>query len=149
MTLRLPRNINFNTDINYNTRRGFGFDDFDQRSEWIWNASIDKTFWNNRATVTLRCNDILRQRLNIRQSVGDNFIETSSFNTLTSYFLVSFSYRINRFGGSDNRRTNVSPESFDVQETPDGTRVRIQQGQGGNRRQGQGGGERVIIRDSF
>ena len=147
MTLRLPRSINFNTDINYTTRRGFGFDDFD-RSEWIWNASIDKTFWNNRATLTLRCSDILRQRQNIRQNVGDNFIETSSFNTLTSFFMLSFNYRINRIGGGNNNAQRPRPENFEVEETPEGgTRIRIHQG-GGQGRPG-GGEQRIIIREGL
>lgn len=99
VVVHLPYNINISTDVNYTTRRGYdaGFN----RDEVIWNASIDKSLFKNRGVLSVRCSDILRQRLNIRQSIGDNYIQTSSYNTLTSYILVSFSYKLNRFGGRD------------------------------------------------
>ena len=97
VVVHLPYNINISTDVNYTTRRGYdaGFN----RDEVIWNASIDKSLFKNRGVLSVRCSDILRQRLNIRQSIGDNYIQTSSYNTLTSYFIVSFSYKLNRFNG--------------------------------------------------
>lgn len=105
IVLHLPYNFNLSSDINYTTRKGYD-SNFD-RNELIWNASIDKTLFKNRGVLSIQCSDILRQRLNIRQSIGDNYIETSSYNTLTSYFLVSFSYKINRFNG---KNTNNPPQ---------------------------------------
>ena len=69
------------------------------QSEIMWNASIDKTMFKNKATLSLKANDILRQRLNIRQTVGDNYVQNNSYNTLPSYFLLTFTYKINKFGG--------------------------------------------------
>jgi hypothetical protein len=43
--------------------------------------------------------DILQQKLNIRETIGDNYRTLSRSNMLTSYFLVSFTYRIAKFGG--------------------------------------------------
>ncbi len=102
IVLHLPYNFSISTDVNYTTRRGYdaGFD----RDEVIWNASIDKSLFKNRGVLSVRCSDILRQRLNIRQSIGDNYIQTSSYNTLTSYVLVTFSYKLNRFGGRELSR---------------------------------------------
>jgi hypothetical protein len=96
VVIRFPYDFVLSSDIAYSDRAGYS--DFDQ-SEIMWNASLDKTFLKNKATLSLKANDILRQRLNIRQNVGDNYIQYNSYNTLPSYFMVSFSYRLNKFGG--------------------------------------------------
>jgi len=107
--LHLPYNINISSDINYTTRQGYE-SNFDQ-SELIWNASIDKLLFKNEGVLSVRFSDILRQRLNIRQSIGDNYIQTSSYNTLTSYFLLSFSYKINRFNGRSSNNNQLQEGS--------------------------------------
>jgi hypothetical protein len=99
VVVHMPYNFNFTSDLNYTTRQGYS--NFDQ-NELIWNASIDKSFFKNKGVLSLKWNDILRQQLNIRQSIGDNYIQYSKYNTLTSYFMLSFSYKINQFKGSKN-----------------------------------------------
>lgn len=97
--IHMPYSFNFTSDLNYTTRQGYS--NFDQ-NELIWNATIDKSFFKNKGVLSLKWNDILRQQLNIRQSIGDNYIQYSKYNTLTSYFMLSFSYKINQFKGSKN-----------------------------------------------
>ena len=122
VVLHLPYNININTDLNYITRKGYsGFD----KSELIWDASIDKSLFKNRGNLSLKFADILRQRKNIRQYVGDNYIQFSQTNSLTSYFLLSFSYKINRFNG-----TNVKEKDTNEEPLP---KPRERQWQGGER----------------
>lgn len=96
VVLRLPYDISLSSDINYSNRAGYS--NFDL-SEILWNASIDKSLFQKKGTLSLRWDDILRQRLNIRQVVGDNSVSFSRYNTLTSYFMLSFSYRMGSFGG--------------------------------------------------
>jgi hypothetical protein len=97
--LHLPYNINIGTDLNFTTLQGYvGFD----KNQLIWNATIDKTLFNSKGVLSFKINDILRQQLNIRQSIGDNYIQYNSYNTLTSYFLLSFTYKINKFAGTNN-----------------------------------------------
>lgn len=95
LVLHLPYSINIGSDINYTTRKGYSNFDLD---ETIWNASIDKSLFKGKGILALRWNDILRQQLNIRQIIGDNFISYNKYNTLTSYFILSFSYKLNKFG---------------------------------------------------
>lgn len=97
VVLRLPYSFTLSSDISYSDRTGYG--NFNL-TEVLWNASIDKTMLKNRATLSVKFNDILQQRLNIRQNIGDNFVQFNRYNTLTSYFLVGFSYRLNRFAGN-------------------------------------------------
>jgi len=105
IVIRFPYNFVLSSDIAYSDRAGYT--NMDQ-SEIMWNASIDKTMFKNKATLSLRANDILRQRLNIRQTVGDNYVQNSSYNTLPSYFLLTFTYKINKFGGKSGEQPNFN-----------------------------------------
>jgi len=127
IVIHLPYNINVSTDLNYTTL--LGYSSFDQ-NQLLWNASMDKSFFNNKGVLTLKVNDILHQQLNISQSIGDNYIEYSKFNTLTSYFMLSFTYKINQFKG--NKAAGQDRPNFE----------RFGPGPGGDhpRRGGQGGG---------
>ncbi len=108
VVIHMPYNFNFTSDLNYTTRQGYS--NFDL-NELIWNASIDKTIFKNKGVLSLKWNDILQQQLNIRQSIGDNFIQYSKYNTLTSYFMLSFLYKINQFKGSKNP-SETRPDSL-------------------------------------
>jgi hypothetical protein len=95
--LHLPYSINMASDLNFTTLQGYS--NFD-KNQLIWNASIDKSFFKNKGVLSLKMFDILHQQLNIRQTIGDNYIQYSSYNTLGSYFLLSFTYKINQFKGN-------------------------------------------------
>jgi len=97
--IHLPYNINIGSDLNYTTLQGYSTS---AQNQLIWNASIDKTIFNSRGVLSIRATDLLRQQLNIHQSIGDNYIQYNTFNTLTSYVLLSFTYKINKFKGSKN-----------------------------------------------
>lgn len=103
--IRLPYQFNISSDINYSEMSGYA--NYNQNA-LIWNASIDKTLFKGKGVISAKCNDILHQQLNIRQTIGDNYIQYSKYNTLTSYFLVSFTYKIADFGGNsaNNRGRN-------------------------------------------
>ena len=95
----LPYNINIGSDINYTTMQGYSAS---AQNQLIWNATIDKTLFNNVGVLSLKVNDILHQQLNIRQTIGDNYIQYNTYNTLPTYFLLSLTYKINQFKGSKN-----------------------------------------------
>ncbi|MDR3651641.1 MAG: TonB-dependent receptor [Paludibacter sp.] len=97
--LHLPYNIGIGSDINYTTQQGYSAT---SQNQLIWNASIDKTVFNSLGVVALKVVDILHQQKNIIQSIGDNYIQYNTYNTLPTYFLLSFTYKINKFNGSNN-----------------------------------------------
>ncbi|MDD3323277.1 MAG: outer membrane beta-barrel protein [Paludibacter sp.] len=130
LVLHLPYKYNISSDINYTTRQGYS--NFDQ-NELIWNASINKTMFSNKGVLSLKWNDILRQQLNIRQTIGDNYIQYSKYNTLTSYFMLTFSYKINKFKGASTNPAEKNPD-----DRMDGDRPHRGDGSGG----GGGGGRR-------
>lgn len=98
----LPWDLTLESDINYSTNSGYA-DGFEQ-NEWLWNASLQKTvFKQKNGTIRFKIYDILQQRSNISRSVTSNYIQDTTTNTLTSYFMVHFVYRFNIFKGGTTR----------------------------------------------
>ncbi len=96
-TYYTPFGLVLSTNLNYSATSGYsqGYD----TKQWMWNASISYQFLRERAaTVTLSGYDLLRQQSNIRRNVTANYIDDTMYNSLTRYFMVSFSYKFNSFG---------------------------------------------------
>ena len=115
LMLHLPYNINIGSDINYTTMQGYAAS---SQNQLIWNGTIDKSLFEGRGVVALKVNDILHQQLNIRQTIGDNYIQYNTYNTLPTYFILSFTYKINDFKGAKNKDRRPDYERF----RPDGDR---------------------------
>lgn len=92
-----PFGLVLSTDISYSATSGYSAG-YDQK-QWMWNASIAYQFLKGReATIALKGYDLLQQRKNISRSVTANYIDDRSYNSLTRYFMLTFSYRFNTFG---------------------------------------------------
>ncbi|RAJ24329.1 outer membrane beta-barrel protein [Pedobacter cryoconitis] len=66
----------------------------------IINGFIEKTFFKNkRAVVKLEGNDFLNQGNNLTRSITDNTTTESRTNQITRYFLLSFTWNLQSFGG--------------------------------------------------
>ena len=95
VTFHLPKSWNIATDISYTSRHGYeGLTDV---NELIWNFSIDKTWANS--TLTLKVYDLLNDRKNIVQTVNETSVSYQKFNTLPTYFMLTYTYKLNRMGG--------------------------------------------------
>ena len=94
-TFHLPYNWSISTDIGYNNKWGYNLSG--ALSEIMWNATIEKTCSN--ATLSLNLKDILNQKKNVVETIGENYIQYQRFNTLPTYFTLSFTYKLNKMGG--------------------------------------------------
>ena len=95
VTFHLPKAWNIATDISYTSRHGYeGLTDV---NELIWNFSIDKTWANS--TLTLKVYDLLNDKKNIVQTVNETSVSYQKFNTLPTYFMLTYTYKLNRMGG--------------------------------------------------
>jgi len=95
--ITFPWSVYLSSDLNYNIKTGYssGYD----KNEVIWNAQLSKNFLkNNSATIRLKIYDILQQQSNISRTISANSTQDTQFNTLNSYFMVHFVYRLNTFG---------------------------------------------------
>ncbi len=92
--LHLPKSWNISADCGYTAR--YGYTGLTDVNEILLNASIDKTW--NAATLSLKAFDILHQKKNIVQTIGENYVSYQKANTLPTYFLLTFTYKFNRMG---------------------------------------------------
>ena len=94
VTFHFPKSWNIATDIAYTSRHGYeGLTDV---NELIWNFSIDKTWANS--TLTLKVYDLLNDKKNIVQTVNETSVSYQKFNTLPTYFMLTYTYKLNRMG---------------------------------------------------
>lgn len=85
------------SDLNFTASRGYsaGYNP----DQWMWNASISYQFLAGQAaTLQLKVYDLLQQKSNISRSVTANYIDDQEYNSLTRYFMMTFTYRFNTFG---------------------------------------------------
>jgi len=96
--ITLPKEFTFDTDINYAMQRGLtaGYN----RDEVLWNIGISKQFMKNKSgSLKFVWTDILQKRMNISHAITANYIEDFAVNTLSSYVMLTFTYRLNKIGG--------------------------------------------------
>lgn len=115
--ITMPYAWTFSSDISYSANRGLtaGYN----QDEILWNAELGKTVLT-KGYLSFRVTDILRQKLNLSRSVTDNSISDSRYTALTSYAMVSFTYRFANMGGrGGNRRMNFGGGGMEMRR-PDG-----------------------------
>ena len=99
----LTKSLIVSTDFDYlvNTGRAEGFN----QSVPLWNASVaHQLFKKKNGEVKLSVNDILNQNQSINRNIGDNYIEDTRTVVLQRYFMLGFTYNLNRAGNPAQRR---------------------------------------------
>ncbi|NSL89395.1 TonB-dependent receptor [Chitinophaga sp. Mgbs1] len=104
---------NFNLDFNFNLPLGFmagsditctlnrGRTTGYNLTSTMWNANIAKyVFPKKQGMIKIQGFDLLRQYVSVSRNVSDNYIEDVQSNVLQQYFMVSFTYFLNKFGGN-------------------------------------------------
>jgi hypothetical protein len=96
LVIRWPKHIVFETQIDhrYNSQVAPGI----PRSITLWNAAINYLFLaKDKGQLKFSVFDILKQNNNVIRQVTENYIQDRQINTLTQYFLVTFTYNIRDF----------------------------------------------------
>lgn len=95
----LPKNWEWRNDVvySYNPDVAKGFDN----SAWFWNSTLNFSFMNDNAMLSLKVYDILDQNNNTRRSSTDNYIQDTQGTVLERYFMLGFTWKFNTLGTQD------------------------------------------------
>lgn len=116
----LPKNWTIAADCGYTARYGYHLDNPD---ELLLNVQINKS-WKS-ATLALKAFDLLNNKKNIVEVISDNSVEYKQFNTLPTYFLLTFTYKFNKMGdmkakGMAGHMQDMIESGFDPSKGPKG-----------------------------
>lgn len=94
-----PKNVVLGNDISYNYFGNVspGFDN----TAFLWNVSLGYKFLKDNATLKLKVYDMLNENVSTQRIVGDDFIQDTQNLILRRYAMLSFTYKISKFGGKD------------------------------------------------
>lgn len=90
------KSFSVGADISKRINSGYAFDIGDPL---LINMNMEKTlFKNKQATLAIHAYDLLKQGNNLNRMIDGNIITDSKYNQITRYFMISFNYRLQKFG---------------------------------------------------
>ena len=99
--------ISSDFDYYVNTGRAEGYN----QALPLWNAYIaQQVFKKKNGEIRFSVNDILNQNQSISRSVGDNYIVDTRTMVLKRYFMLTFTYNLNRAGAQQQRGQMSRPQ---------------------------------------
>jgi hypothetical protein len=72
---------------------------------FLWNAGLSKQMLkNNRGELKLSVYDILKQNRSVSRNFGSNYIQDVQNSAVQRFFMLSFTYNLNRMGNRNSSR---------------------------------------------
>jgi len=106
LIINIKKTWTFSTELDYTQYSG---DQFANNPDIpILQASLSKRFLKgNAGLLKLTVYDIFNENVGINRTSNSNYIEDERVNTLSRYFLISFTYKISRFGGKKKKEAET------------------------------------------
>tara|TARA_R110000765_G_scaffold214304_1_gene319380 strand:- start:363 stop:3125 length:2763 start_codon:yes stop_codon:yes gene_type:complete len=97
VTTYWPKNLIWGNDLkySYNGNVGPGF----RKDALFWNMSLGLQVLDDKGTLKVLAYDLLDQNINTRRTTGEDFIQDFQGTVLQQYFMASFTYKFDQFGG--------------------------------------------------
>lgn len=96
--ITMPWGTSLSTDLGMNSRRGYE-DASMNTNELLWNAQVSHSFLKGKAaTISLQFYDILHEQSNISRTINAAMRRDTEYNSITSYCMLHFIYKLNIFG---------------------------------------------------
>jgi len=92
-----PKMFEFENDfsMNYNPNVAPGF----TKTTYMWNASIGMKMIKDKGILKLKVFDLLNQNTSVRRFSNQDYISDTESLVLKQYFMLSFTYKVNKIGG--------------------------------------------------
>lgn len=101
-----PKNVIFGNDITY-THIGETAPGFDNNYV-LWNMSLGYEIWDGDGTFKVTVFDLLNQNVSTSRRTGEDYIQDTQQLVLNRYAMLSFTYKISKFGGKKTSSSNQS-----------------------------------------
>ena len=101
--INLPLHFTVQTDFRYSANTGLsrGYN----QNIAMWNASVSKyLFKDQKGLLKFQALDLLHQQADISRNITAEYIQDVRTNVIPPYFMVSFTYFLNRFPGVEGDR---------------------------------------------
>tara|TARA_R110000868_G_scaffold222048_1_gene473887 strand:+ start:6148 stop:8910 length:2763 start_codon:yes stop_codon:yes gene_type:complete len=97
VTTYWPENLIWGNDLrySYNGNVGPGF----KKDALFWNMSLGLQMLQDKGTFKVLAYDLLDQNINTRRTTGEDYIQDFQGTVLQQYFMASFTYKFDQFGG--------------------------------------------------
>ena len=95
-----PKNIVFGNDFSYNYFGNVAAAGFDPTAV-LWNMSLGYQFLKDNATLKVKVYDLLNENVSTSRITGQDFVQDTQELILEQYFMLSFTYKLSKFGGKD------------------------------------------------
>ena len=89
----------------------------------LWNASFAKQLFNKKqGELKISVFDLLNQNKSISRNATSNYVQDVQNNVLQRYFLLTFTYNLRKFPGSQQKRSSKGKDDFSNQDFKGGGR---------------------------
>lgn len=95
-----PKHVVFGNDFSYNYFGDVASAGFDPTSV-LWNVSLGYQFLDEDATLKVKVYDLLNENVSTSRIAGQDFVQNTEELILEQYFMLSFTYKLSKFGGKD------------------------------------------------
>ncbi len=111
VTYTFNNGLVFGTEVDYFANSGLA-EGFNQNFT-IWNVSLAKqVFKDKRGEIKVRVYDALQQNIGISRTTTETYIQDVSNVVLQRYFMLSFTYNINRFAAQRQEQERMNRMMF-------------------------------------